>query len=174
MTTADAAADAPGITFPADAHTSDVGTLDARGPSQDATVTPEAAAPNDATTPENDANDDSGGFDASFGDVIIIGPPPVDASFPDSASDGPKLNACGICDRVWNCNGFSQGWVSTGPEACTNTHNDTILYCENGNTINFADATNNDGSWMVTSTGLTIDFNNLGGGTVEFDCIPGS
>jgi hypothetical protein len=172
VTTADAASDTPTITLPGDAHASDTGTPDARGPTQDATITAEASPPDDATTPENEAGDDSGSFDANFGDVIMIGPPPVDASCPDAASDAPKLDACGICDRVWNCNGFPQVWVSMGPDACKDTKNMTILYCENGNTIGFPDPANNYGSWMITSTGLALDFNGLSG-TMEIDCTPG-
>jgi hypothetical protein len=65
--------------------------------------------------------------------------------------------------------------VATGPKVCADIRNGTTvatLYCVNGDTINYADPTNNDGTWAVTSTGLSLYYNSLGG-TVEIDCVPG-
>ena len=84
------------------------------------------------------------------------------------------MDACGICDRVWVCNGFADPWVSAGPDECADSGNSTTLYCVNGDTINYpsADPSENDGTWAVTSTGLALYFNSLQG-TVEIDCVPG-
>ena len=92
-----------------------------------------------------------------------------------SSSSSGGLDACGICDRVWVCNGFADNWVSVGPHACADIRGMTTvatLYCVSGDTINFPDPTSNDGTWAVTSTGLALYYNSLGG-TVEIDCVPG-
>jgi hypothetical protein len=62
--------------------------------------------------------------------------------------------------------------VSTGPYSCQDTRTGTTLYCQHGDTINYADPNNNDGTWAMTSTGLALYFNGLQG-TVEIDCTPG-
>lgn len=155
-----------------DATTHDAGPA----PGKDAGVDASGSVP-DATSPANDGDDEDAAFDGNFGDVIVIGPPPMDSSIPDAAPDAPKLDACGICDRVWVCNGFADTWVSTGSEGCADirgTATVATLYCENGDTINYPSATGNDGTWAITSTGLALYYDNLGGGTVEIDCVPGS
>jgi hypothetical protein len=159
-----------------DATTHDTGATSGRDAGHDATVSPP-----DATSRQNDAGDDAddedASFDGNFGDVIVIGPPQLDSSIPDASPDAPRLDACGICDRVWVCNGFPDTWTSTGPQSCADIRGTTTvatLYCENGNTINYPSATGNDGSWVATATSLTLTYNDLGGGTVEIDCVPGS
>ena len=137
--------------------------VDATAPARDATHPIEAAAP-------------EAGMDAfTFPDVIDIGPPDVTVKLPDAAPDAPKLNACGICDRKWNCNGFTDTWESTGADSCADVrsgHAVVTLYCENGDTIDFPSATDNDGTWSQSSTGLAIDFNSFGS-VMEIDCVPG-
>jgi hypothetical protein len=144
----------------------DVGLSDAAG---DAKVQPGE----DTSTEEGGITD--GAFDLDGFDVIVIGPPDAE-HVPDATPDGPVLDACGICDRSWTCNGFTDRWVSTGPQSCGDDRNGNIvttLFCENGDTIGFPDPTNNYGTWSTTPTGMTLLFNNLGGGTVEIDCVPG-
>jgi hypothetical protein len=73
------------------------------------------------------------------------------------------------------CNGFADGWVSVGLQACADVRGTTTvatLYCTHGDTINYPDPNNNDGTWALTSTGLALYYNSLGG-TVEIDCVPG-
>ena len=114
------------------------------------------------------------GFDLDGFDVIVIGPP--DVHVPDASPDAPVLNACGVCDRTWVCNGFSDKWVSTGPQSCGDDRNGNIvisIFCEHGDTIGVPDPANNSGTWMTTPTGMTLDFSMLGGGTMEIDCVPG-
>jgi hypothetical protein len=85
------------------------------------------------------------------------------------------VDACGICDRVWVCNGFPDNWVSTGPDSCADIRSGTTvatLFCVNGDTIDYADPNNNDGTWAVTSTGMSLYYNSLEG-SVEIDCVPG-
>ena len=96
------------------------------------------------------------------------------SSSSSSSSSSGGVDACGICDRVWVCNGFADPWVSAGPDECADSGNSTTLYCVNGDTINYpsADPSENDGTWAVTSTGLALYFNSLQG-TVEIDCVPG-
>jgi len=131
----------------------------------------------DARSPAADASPvDAHPADATH-DVIVITSPGVDGggSVPDSAPDAPKLDACGICDRVWVCNGFADSWVSTGPYACADVrHGITVatLYCQHGDTIKYADATNNDGTWAKTATGLALYYNDFSS-TMEIDCTPG-
>ena len=145
----------------------------------DVTVHPDATS-RDASSQDTGVSDSSGdqgapGFDA--GDSPIIGPPDTGTVNVDATRDGPPLDACGICDRTWVCNGFPDSWVSTGPQACADIRRGTAvatLYCEHGDTINYPDPTNNDGTWSVTATGLALVYNSLGGGTMEIDCVPPS
>jgi len=123
---------------------------------------------------------DTGAPEAGGFDVIVIGPPDTGVTLPDAATDGSGIDACGICDRVWVCNGFSDHWVSMGPDACADVRQTSMgpatvatLYCQNGDTINYASAMNNAGMWMTTPTGLALLYDNVGGGTVEIDCVPG-
>ena len=170
------AGDVVSVTLPGEAATADVAGKDAKtGPSDggglDVTTTT-----GDATVPDAFSNDGDPFFDGNLGDVIVIGPPQVDSSIPDSGPDAPVLDACGICDRVWVCNGITDTWRSSGPEACADIRGTTTvatLYCEHGNTINFPDPMNNDGTWSKTSTGLALDYYGLEG-VMEIDCVPGS
>jgi hypothetical protein len=112
------------------------------------------------------------------GDVMTVGPPIVDATTCDAASGNPDVDACDICNRTWVCNGFADPWVSTSATSCAYFRGCTAvvtLYCVGGHdTIDYSDPTNNDGTWATTSTGLALYYNDVGGGTVEIDCVPPS
>jgi hypothetical protein len=160
--------------------------LPRRDAGRDATGTEkERDAGHDRSTPSEPDADDAGAAtkdaghdaasDATFdvlyvGDVETVGHPDVLVRLPDAAPDAPKLDACGVCDRDWDCNGFTNVWESTGPESCAEVRNGEAvitLYCENGNTIDSPTAGGSAGIWSVTASGLVLDVN----GT-EFTCTP--
>lgn len=85
----------------------------------------------------------------------------------DSAAEAGPLNACGVCDRVWVCNGFAAQWSSVGGR-CVNDANGTGLRC---NHILDGMSANNVGSWTGDDQHLTLVFNSFGG-THTIACVP--
>jgi hypothetical protein len=145
---------------------------------------PHEASQGDATTTPDSGQLDATFLDGGYPDVTYtIGPPPpVDANYPDVFSDGPKINACGVCDRVWVCNGFSDVWVSTSTDSCAYIRDDetlATLYCEDGfDTLNYpafseAGVDQTAGTWSGSSAGLTLTYFALGTPMV-ISCVPPS
>lgn len=96
------------------------------------------------------------------------------AQRPDASRDAglnPDGNpgACGVCDRIWVCNNFAQYWASEADGRCVNQKNRTGLRC---NGILDGTSANNVGTWTGDANGLTLNFNNLGGGTYVITCVP--
>jgi hypothetical protein len=129
----------------------------------------DSSAGTDSSAPADSSGE---GDSATLADTTS---PPVDSGAPDVTMEAAALDACGICDRVWICNGFADTWVSAGSQACADVRSGTTvatLYCAQGDTINYADPNNNDGTWATTPEGLALYYNSLQG-TVEIDCTPG-
>lgn len=111
------------------------------------------AAADDASSPSDAATD--------------AAPDPVDAA----RKIGPTLpgpNACGICDRVWICNGFSQTWKSDG-ENCTNSVNQTSLHCDGSIHAPNVGAV---GQWKGDDQLLKLSYTGLNGESFIYACIP--
>jgi hypothetical protein len=131
-------------------HALDASPDDAHGLGHDGEVATHDSGVDAAKHPDAGAASDAGGAEAGF------------------------ANACGICDRVWVCNGFADNWVSVGPTACADIRQGTAvatLYCSQADTINYADPNDNDGTWSFMGDELVLDYNSLEG-TVEIDCYP--
>jgi hypothetical protein len=166
-------------THGADARARDATTHDAGRP--DATTAPGDGGAKDAGVDVGVIQDSGVPLDVVVGDATSSGPPPgMDSGAPDSPADAPKLDACGVCDRVWVCNGFADTWVSTSSDACAYIRSGVTaatLYCENGNdTINYPAATDADdsqtaGVWQQTSSGLTLTYFAFGTPMV-ITCVP--
>lgn len=117
---------------------------------------------------------DASACDAAAEDVatddasIDAAPAPVDAA----RKLGPTLsgpNACGVCDRVWICNGFSQTWRSDGGN-CVNAVNQTSLHCDG--TVWGASGVGQVGEWKGDDQLLKLSFTGLNGESFIYACIP--
>ncbi|MEO8874465.1 MAG: hypothetical protein ABI461_02670 [Polyangiaceae bacterium] len=73
------------------------------------------------------------------------------------------LNACGICDRDWQCDAARDTWVSDGTSACVDSRTGTTLSCD-GTMLH-------GGTWSGDSTGLVLGFDSFGS-TVNVYCTP--
>jgi hypothetical protein len=85
-----------------------------------------------------------------------------------SACVGPATNACGVCDRDWQCNAALDHWSSfydSGGLGCRDDRTGTTLRC-NGSLDN-----NPDNSWMKTTWGMELIFGGVLG-THYVDCYP--
>ncbi len=87
-----------------------------------------------------------------------------------SGSSGASggVNACGVCDRSWTCNGFPDMWLSQGG-LCVNQRTTTALHC-NG-TFDQGGSTH-VGDWSGNATHIALRYPMLGGGTRTIDCYP--
>jgi len=74
------------------------------------------------------------------------------------------LNACGICDRTWQCDAALDEWVSDGTTACVDSRTGTTLDCD-GTMLH-------GGTWSGDATGLVLAFDSFGS-TVDVNCTPG-
>lgn len=109
------------------------------------------------------SSSDAGG--ASSVDAASSGS--VDAAVPKPDAAAPPGGACGVCDRDWTCNGFTDAWVTQGAR-CLNTRTTTALRCDGkfdqGSSYGV-------GTWSATPTVLTLRYPMLGGGTKVYDCL---
>ncbi|MEZ4259856.1 MAG: hypothetical protein R3B36_12360 [Polyangiaceae bacterium] len=85
-----------------------------------------------------------------------------------SSSSGAAGGACGVCDRVWACNGFGDPWATQGAR-CVNQRTTTALRCDGyfdqGNSVKV-------GTWTSAPNRLTLRYPMLGGGTKVVECTP--
>jgi len=130
---------------------------DAAGARDDASATPErdAAVIADARSVGADAH------------VAI-----VDAPAPDAA----PTDACGVCDRYWQCDAGLDHWTSitdsSGP-GCADDRTGTTLRC-NGQIDNPSEDSYDQGTWNTTSYGMALTFGGINGfPSTEVDCYPG-
>jgi hypothetical protein len=77
--------------------------------------------------------------------------------------------ACGICDRVWVCNGFANDWKTEADGRCVNQRNRTALRC---NGVMDGDKFQNVGVWLGDARELELRFSTGGGGFQSYFCNP--
>ena len=86
-----------------------------------------------------------------------------------SACVGAATNACGVCDRDWQCDAALDHWSSfydSDGLGCMDDRTGTVLRCD-GSLDN-----DPDDSWMKTTWGMELLFGGVLG-THEVDCYPG-
>lgn len=116
------------------------------------------------TAPDGGTKPDNGAADAARD-----GAQRPDASRDAGLNPDGNPGACGVCDRTWVCNNFPQYWASEADGRCVNQKNRTGLRC---NGILDGTTANNVGTWTGDANGLTLNFDNLGGGTYVITCVP--
>jgi hypothetical protein len=85
-----------------------------------------------------------------------------------TACVGPATNACGVCDRDWQCDAALDHWSSfydSDGLGCADDRTGTTLRC-NGSLDN-----DPDDSWIETTWGMELIFGGVLG-THEVDCYP--
>src|SRR5262249_713339 len=107
----------------------------ADGARSDATYSPDATDPPDATYPPHGPGGGAG-----------------------AAADGAAANACGICDRYWQCNAALDYWSSRSDGRCVDDRTGTGLRC-NGQLD--SPGFPNNGYWERAIWGLKLMFDSL-------------
>jgi hypothetical protein len=77
---------------------------------------------------------------------------------------GSGLDACGICDRAWQCDADDDMWTSSGSTACVNSRTGTQLNCDG--------TMQSGGTWSGDSSELILAFPSFSS-TVDVTCTPG-
>jgi len=112
----------------------------------------------------------SGDASSHVTDAIAV---TADAREPDSA----PTDACGVCDRVWQCDAGLDHWTSIDDSSglgCADDRTGTTLRC-NGQIDNPGEDSYDQGTWSVTSYGMALVFGGINGfPSTEVDCYPGS
>ena len=150
-------------------------------------------SPPSIALPEGSGFDASGGVDASAGASSSGGPSGSSGSSSGGASSGASGSgsssggsssgssgstssssggtaggACGVCDRNWTCNGFTDFWATQGGR-CVNQRTTTALRCDGkfdqGGSVGV-------GTWTGDATKITLVYPMLGGGTKKHECLP--
>jgi hypothetical protein len=81
-----------------------------------------------------------------------------------TTTSGSGLDACGICDRAWQCDADDDMWTSSGSTACVNSRTGTQLNCDG--------TMQSGGTWSGDSSELILAFPSFGS-TVDVTCTPG-
>jgi hypothetical protein len=147
----------------------------------DAAITLPAPSPTDASelrAPPTDAGATSSANDAGeaadAGDAGSGRDAGRDAALLDAGAVGTDSGACGVCDRVWVCNGFSNSWASeVDGGRCVNQRNGVALRCDgvldgalDGGVLR------NVGTWSGDARELELRFRSLGDGLAIKYCYP--
>lgn len=105
----------------------------------------------------------------------------LDASVEDAALNASRdagkrdaagysdAGACGLCDRVWVCNGLAQMWKTESDGRCVNQINRTALRCDG--TLDGA-MYSDLGTWTGDAQEVALHFRDLNGGTRTYYCYP--
>jgi hypothetical protein len=62
---------------------------------------------------------------------VVLGDASTDSADDVTSADAAlnRTGACGVCDRIWVCNGVAQEWKSEADGRCVNQVNQTALRC---------------------------------------------
>jgi hypothetical protein len=115
---------------------------------------------------------DGGVSDSALRDATVRdGSLPRDAGADRDAAQAvySDAGACGICDRVWVCNGFANDWKTEADGRCVNQYNRTALRC---NGVMDGDRFQNLGTWLGDARELELRFGTGGGGFQSYFCYP--
>lgn len=155
-----------------------VGIGDGSANTEDSTEPPSAKFPDDTgfdepldagSSTESGSSADSGGSSSSSSSGGSSSSSSSSSSGgSSSSSSGAVGGACGVCDRNWTCNGFTDYWQSDLGR-CVNQRTTTALRCDG----KFDQGTSYGvGTWSGDATQITLVYPMLGGGTKSYDCFP--
>ena len=84
-------------------------------------------------------------------------------------------DACGVCDRDWQCDAALDLWSSSADSSglgCTDTRTGTTLRC-NGQIDNPSQDSYGQGTWVTTSSGMVLTFGGINGfPSTDVTCTP--